>query len=78
MFLGTATALAQNSVSVRAVLIDSIKTFEIEQELVFENTSEDSLDFIYLSDWINAFSSKNTPLAKRFSEEYYRKFHFAK
>ncbi len=77
-FLGTATAMAQNSVNVRAVLIDSIKTFEIEQEIIFQNTSNDSLQFLYLSDWINAFSNKSTPLAKRFSEEYYRKFHFAR
>lgn len=76
--MGTASAISQNSVSVRAVLIDTIKTFEVEQELVFENSSKDSLEFIYLNDWINAFSSKTTPLAKRFSEEYYRRFHFAK
>lgn len=70
--------MAQSSVSIKAVLIDSLKTFEIEQELVFRNTSNDSLESIYLSDWINSFSSKSTPLARRFSEEYYRKFHFAK
>ena len=72
------TSFAQNSVSVRATLVDSLKLIKIDQELVYHNTSSDTLREIYLTDWINAFSSKETPLAKRFSEEYYRKFHFAK
>lgn len=72
------TIFAQNSVSVRANLVDSLKLIKIDQELVYQNTSSDTLGEIYLTDWINAFSSKETPLAERFSEEYYRKFHFAK
>jgi len=33
---------------------------------------------IYLNDWNHSFSSKNTPLATRFAEEFDIKFHFAK
>ncbi|HET8855164.1 MAG TPA: metalloprotease [Salinimicrobium sp.] len=78
LLTGMGTTFAQNSVSVRATLVDSLKLIKIDQELVYHNTSSDTLESIYLTDWINAFSSKETPLAKRFSEEYYRKFHFAK
>jgi hypothetical protein len=53
-------------------------TLTIQQEIVFFNQSEDTLTSIVLNDWMNAYSSKNSPLAKRFSDEFYRGFHLAK
>jgi len=55
-----------------------IKTLTVDQEIVFFNQSEDTLTSIVLNDWNNAYSSKTTPLAKRFSDEFYRGFHLAK
>ncbi|WP_134149865.1 aminopeptidase [Flavobacterium sp. 270] len=55
-----------------------LKTLNVKQDITFYNTSNDSLDTIVLNDWNNAFSDKNTPLAKRFSDEFYRGFHVAK
>jgi hypothetical protein len=52
-------------------------TLTIQQEIVFFNQSEDTLFSIVLNDWINAYSSKTSPLAKRFSDEFYRGFHLA-
>jgi len=54
------------------------KTLTIQQEIVFFNQSEDTLTSIVLNDWINAYSSKTSALAKRFSDEFYRGFHLAK
>jgi hypothetical protein len=54
------------------------KTLTIQQEITFFNESEDTLTSIVLNDWNTAFSDKNTPLAKRFSDEFYRGFHLAK
>ncbi|RTZ04189.1 aminopeptidase [Flavobacterium bomense] len=54
------------------------KTLDIKQEIIFNNQSDDTLTSIVLNDWNNAFSNKNTPLAKRFSDEFYRGFHLAK
>ncbi|SDH11281.1 hypothetical protein SAMN04488062_104170 [Flavobacterium omnivorum] len=54
------------------------KTLLIKQEITFFNESNDTLKSIVLNDWNNAYSTKNTPLAKRFSDEFYRGFHFAK
>jgi hypothetical protein len=54
------------------------KILTIQQEIVFFNQSEDTLKSIVLNDWNNAYSSKKTPLAKRFSDEFYRGFHLAK
>lgn len=54
------------------------KTLTILQEIVFFNQSEDTLTSIVLNDWMNAYSSKTSPLASRFSDEFYRGFHLAK
>jgi len=54
------------------------KTITVRQEIVFRNTSADTLHEFILNDWNNAYSGKETPLAKRFSDEYIRAFHLAK
>jgi hypothetical protein len=53
------------------------KTLTVVQEIAFLNESEDTLTSIVLNDWNNAYSSKTTPLAKRFSDEFYSGFHLA-
>lgn len=77
-FVAIGWGFAQNSISLNAHLNDSTHTFTIEQELVYTNSSNDTLTQLYLNDWANAFSAKNTPLAKRFAEEFARRFRFAK
>lgn len=51
---------------------------KIEQTIVYKNTSNTILNEVVLLDWNNSYSSKKSPLAERFSEEYDAKFHFAK
>jgi hypothetical protein len=53
------------------------KTLIIDQDITFFNQSDDTLTSIVLNDWNNAFSDKNSPLGKRFSDEFYTKFHMA-
>ena len=53
------------------------KTLNIYQELTFNNQTNDTLKTIVLNDWNNAYSDKNTPLARRFSDEFVRSFHLA-
>ncbi|MCW2118364.1 aminopeptidase [Flavobacterium sp. 7A] len=50
----------------------------VEQEITYFNQSTDSLSTIILNDWNNAYSNVNSPLARRFSDEFYRGFHLAK
>lgn len=69
---------AQNVINVDARLVDSTRTFKIDQSIKFINTDNKELLSIYLNDWNNAFSSKTSALAKRFAEDYARRFHFAK
>ncbi|AMC10546.1 hypothetical protein Lupro_04505 [Lutibacter profundi] len=50
----------------------------ITQKTVFYNKSDSILNVIYFHNWANAYRDKQTPLAKRFVENYSKSFHFAK
>ncbi len=69
---------AQHHSEIKAELNTENKTLKIQQQITFSNQSNDTLTSIVLNDWNNAFSTKNTPLAKRFSDEFFRGFHLAK
>lgn len=51
---------------------------DIIQDLTFFNQSQDTLKTIVLNDWMHGYSSRNTALAERFSDEFYRDFHLAR
>lgn len=68
----------QNIIDLKADFDVENKTIHIEQKITYHNSSNDTLKVIYLNDWNNSYSSKNTPLAKRFEEEFSLKFHLAK
>jgi hypothetical protein len=53
------------------------KTVSVFQELTYNNQSTDTLSSILLNDWNNAYSSENSLLAKRFSDEFSRSFYLA-
>ena len=53
------------------------KELTVNQELSFFNQTNDTLTNIVLNDWMNGYTSKNTPLAARFSDEFGRSFHLA-
>ena len=69
---------AQHELSISAELNADEGTLSIIQETVYFNNSDVSLNELYLHDWANSFSSKTTPLGKRFSENYNSSFHFEK
>ncbi len=68
----------QNRIVLDATLNVAAQSIEIQQEIEYQNTSNVTIDEIFLNDWNNAFSTKNTPLALRFAEEFRTTFHFAK
>lgn len=53
------------------------KVLHIQQKMIVFNTSKDTLNNLYLHDWINAYKDKKTPLAKRFTDNFSKSFHFA-
>lgn len=71
-------AHTQSSISLNAQLAAEEKTITINQTISYTNTSNEVWDKVYLTDWAHSFSSKQTPLAQRFDENYLKKFHLAK
>ncbi|QIE58242.1 M1 family metallopeptidase [Rasiella rasia] len=69
---------AQNTINIDATLVPDEHSIKIAQEVIFKNTATVALDTLYFNDWANSFSSKTTPLAKRFGENYDSSFHFEK
>lgn len=77
VLLVTQKQYAQHQSKMTAVVNMDYKTVTIDQEITFHNQSNDTLTSIVLNDWNNAFSDKESPLGKRFSDEFYNKFHLA-
>ena len=50
---------------------------EVEQKIVFSHLENSPLNELYLVDWNHAFSSTESPLAKRLVEEYTRSFYLS-
>lgn len=71
-------AKAQHIINIDATLNPGQKTLSIKQQLTYKNTSSDTLKVLYLFDWPNSFSSKTSPLGKRFGENYDSSFQFEK
>ena len=71
-------SFGQNTQKIYARLNSLQNSINIQQEIVFHNNSNDTLNTLYLNDWNNAYSNKNTPLAKRFAENFNKSLHFAK
>ncbi|MAB49253.1 MAG: metalloprotease [Flavobacteriaceae bacterium] len=67
----------QNFIDVNANVDVETKTITISQTIVYKNEANNSINEIYLHDWNNSYSSKSTPLAKRFEDEFSTKFHLA-
>lgn len=72
------TIVAQNAMDINAIVNVETKTITISQTIVYKNESNATLKEIYLNDWNHSYSTKSTPLAKRFEEQFSTKFHLAK
>ncbi len=77
MLFFSSVALAQHHTKMVVEVNSETKILHVIQELTFHNQSNDTLSFIVLNDWNNAYRDKNTPLAERFSDEFVRNFHLA-
>ncbi|WP_394749107.1 gluzincin family metallopeptidase [Spongiimicrobium salis] len=76
--LGVNASNGQHTNIMNATLDDDTKTIRIKQEFTYLNSSKDTLNTIYFNDWNHAYSDKNTPLAKRFAEQFKKSLHLAK
>lgn len=78
LFAFSISCFAQNAIDISASLNAETKTISVDQTIIYKNETNVTLKEIYLSDWNNSYSTKTTPLAKRFEEEFSTKFHLAK
>lgn len=78
MILFSVSMHAQHQSKMVVQLDDAAKTLRVKQQLVYNNQSDSVLSVIVLNDWNNAYSGKDTPLARRFSDEFVRAFHMAR
>lgn len=69
---------AQHNSDIKVRVNVATKIVMVQQHLTYNNTSADTIHSIILNDWNHAYSSKNSILAKRFSDEFTRTFHLAK
>jgi len=63
-FLGLQTVAQENTIKIDATLDTKTNTVNIQQEINYINTSNDTLKFIYLHNWPNSFRNRKTTLSK--------------
>ncbi|WP_339667210.1 metalloprotease, partial [Maribacter arcticus] len=69
---------AQYKTELTVSLNEYTNELDIRQEFTYYNDSNYNLGVIYFNDWANAYSDKNTGLAKRFAQEFKKSLHLAK
>ena len=67
----------KNSININATLDSKKDILKISQQIVYHNSSKDTLKEIYLHNWANSFKGRETPLSNRFIEDFNRSFYFA-
>lgn len=72
------SGFGQNKIDLKAEFDIENAQIKISQTIQYQNTTQDALQTIYLSDWNNSYSTKKTPLAIRMTDEYRNDFHLAK
>ena len=60
---------------IEATLIPETELIDVKQEILFTNPDSKKLHVLYLQDWINAYKNTQTPLAKRYAEDFNRSFY---
>ncbi|MBT8270663.1 MAG: metalloprotease, partial [Bacteroidia bacterium] len=78
LILSCSLVSSQNQIDINAAFNLDEKNVLVRQQIEYVNESSQVLDTIYLNDWSNSFSTKTTPLAMRFAEDYNTRFHFAR
>ena len=75
---GSENLCAQHQIFLKVKVDIERHKLYVHEVIKFKNETGTSLNSIVLNDWNNAFSSIETPLAKRFSDEFVRSFYFSR
>ena len=76
-FLIALKLFSQNEINIEAKLLENGKKIVVSEKITVKNTNDKALTEIVLNDWNHAFSSKKSPLAKKFSDEFIRNYHLS-
>ncbi|WP_243765945.1 aminopeptidase [Polaribacter cellanae] len=68
----------QNEIKIKANLNVAEDILQIQQEIVYYNNSDTELNSIFLHNWANSFKGRETPLSKRFIEDFRKDLYFSK
>ncbi|WP_299554197.1 metalloprotease [Seonamhaeicola sp.] len=71
-------SFGQNKIDLKADFDVESKKIQISQTIQYYNSSNKTLDTIYLNNWANSYATKSTPLAQWIADEYINDFHLAK
>lgn len=72
------TVYGQHSNTINANLNAETNEILVQQQFIYENSSDSTLTELYFNDWNHAYSGKNTALAKRFGDQFKKALHLAK
>ena len=78
IFCSFATHAQTNTIKIDAEINTKTDIIQIQQEIVFYNNTNKTLNQIYLHNWQNGFKDRKTPLSKRLIEDYRKSLYFAK
>lgn len=76
-FISNTNLNAQNESKFFIVFDDISKIFRINQTIIFKNTTNNPLNSLILNDWNSAYSTRNSKIGERFSDEFVRSFYMS-
>lgn len=68
----------EHKITIEAQLDDTNDILQINQSIIYHNTSDSTLNHIFLHNWINGYKNNKSPLARRLIEDYDKSLYFAK
>ena len=68
----------EHIITIEAQLDDKNDILQINQSIIYHNTSDSTLNHIFLHNWINGYKNNTSPLARRLIEDYDKSLYFAK
>ncbi|MDD7913244.1 hypothetical protein [Polaribacter ponticola] len=77
-FISIFSSAQQNSISIKSTFNPETDELNVQQEIVYINSTEVALNNIYLHNWGNSFRDRKTPLSKRFIKDFKKTLYFSK
>ena len=78
LFFASFVNAQQNVINIKAELIPEKDILQIQQEIIFQNTTDSIFTSIYLHNWANSYRDRKTALSKRLIEDFKKDLYFAK